>query len=233
MQPVIIQQDSRAIVYDADALPAIEAQQFEPEYWRGQGALSGSAPGRGTSWFIDAPWGSSVLRQYRRGGMVARFNRNHYLYTGRERSRPFREFHVLENMAADGLRVPAPQAALCAARGPVYQAALITRRIAPASALVEHFVDEEFDWQRLGAELRTFFNAGMEHADLNARNILIHQKSQAAWVIDLDASTYNPSRPGDGQDQLARLKRSMHKLWPAGAPPLIQAWEKLLKGHAS
>ena len=233
MKPVIIQQNSRAIVYDADALPAMEPQFFDPEYWRGQGALTGSAPGRGTSWFVDAPWGASVLRQYRRGGMVARFNRNHYLYTGRERSRPFREFHVLENMTADGLRVPAPQAALCVVKGLVYEAALITRRIAPARALVEHFANENFDWQRLGAELRTFFNAGMEHADLNARNILIHDESHAAWVIDLDASSYDPSRPGDGADQLARLKRSLEKRWPADAPPMQRAWQALLQGHAS
>lgn len=233
MKPVIIQQDSRAIVYDADALPAVEAQLFEPEYWRGQGALSGSAPGRGTTWFIDAPWGDCVLRTYRRGGMVARFNRNHYLYTGFERSRPFREFHVLENMAADGLRVPAPQAALCQVNGPVYTAALITRRIAPALPLTEHLADEDFDWQRLGAELRTFFNAGMEHADLNARNILIHEESRAAWVIDLDASSYDPSHPGEGREQLLRLKRSLEKLWPDDAPPLEHAWAGLQSGHAS
>lgn len=233
MKPVITQQESRAIVYDADVLPAAEAQLFEPEYWRGQGALSGSAPGRGTTWFIEAPWGASVLRHYRRGGMVARFNQDQYLYTGRERSRPFREFHVLENMVADGLRVPAPQAALCRVTGPVYTAALMTRRIAPARPLVDHLADEDFDWQRLGAELRTFFNAGMEHADLNARNILIHDESRAAWVIDLDASSYDPLRPGDGSGQLERLKRSLEKLWPDDAPPLEDAWAALQTGHAS
>lgn len=233
MKPVIIQQDSRAIVYDADVLPDVEAQWFEPEYWRGQGALSGSAPGRGTTWFIDAPWGASVLRTYRRGGMVARFNRSHYLYTGFERSRPFREFNVLESMAADGLRVPAPQAALCVVNGPFYTAALMTRRIVPARPLTEYFSDESFDWQRLGAELRTFFNAGMEHADLNARNILINEESRAAWVIDLDASRYDPSHPNDGRQQLLRLKRSLEKLWPDDGPPLETAWAQLQSGHAS
>lgn len=237
MKPVTVQQESRAIVYDADALPAVEASLFEPEYWREQGALSGSAPGRGTSWFIDAPWGASVLRRYKRGGMVARFNDDRYLYSGRENSRPFREFHVLEQMAADGLRVPAPLAALCERRGPTYRAALLTRRIAPAAPLADEVLEEvgrgqeRIDWERLGAELRTFFNAGMDHADLNARNILLHQDSRAVWVIDLDASTYNPAQPVDGTAQLARLKRSLDKLWPPGAGGLEDRWAALLQGH--
>lgn len=232
MKPVIIQQDSRAIVYDADALPAVGAELFEPGYWREQDALSGSAPGRGTTWFVDAPWGASVLRRYRRGGMAARASKDRYLFTGWERTRPFREFRVLEAMAADGLRVPVPLAAVAERHGVSYAAALLTRRIAPARALVEHFDNEAFDWQRLGAELRTFFQAGMRHADLNARNILIHDDTRAAWVIDLDASHYDPARPVDGAEQLERLRRSLDKLWPADNPRLENAWSALLQGSA-
>ncbi len=212
-------------------MPAGVVDLFDPGHWRRAHALAGSAPGRGTSFFIDAPFGAAVLRRYLRGGMVARFNRDRYLYRGLAASRPFREFDLLRRMADDGLNVPAPLAALCDRDGLFYRAALLTRRIAPARALPGHFGDPGFDWRRLGAALRSFFDAGMDHADLNARNILVHEKTGEAWIIDLDASRYEPARPGDGAGQLARLYRSLQKLWPAGGPALEPCWKQLLQGH--
>jgi 3-deoxy-D-manno-octulosonic acid kinase len=171
-----------------------------------------------------------VLRRYLRGGMVARVSHDRYWFRGVEVSRPFREFDVLARMAADGLRVPTPLAALCLREGLFYRAALLTRRIAPARALPEHFTNEGFDWSRLGTELRALFDAGLRHADLNARNILIHDDTSASWVIDLDASRYDPDRPAAGERQLARLHRSLEKLWTAEAPPLDDCWTALQAG---
>lgn len=239
MKPTTLSRGNAAIVYDADVLPAGDRfpidpfDLFDPERWRAAGAVRGQAPGRGSSLFLDTDFGPAVLRRYLRGGMVARVNRDRYLFRGVAASRPFREFHLLRRMAADGLRVPQPLAALCEREGPFYRAALLTRRIAPARPLPEHFSDERFDWRRLGAELRTFFDAGMAHADLNARNILVHDDTDAAWVIDLDASRYDPGRPVDGAGQLARLRRSLEKLWPAEAPDLGGCWAALLAGHAA
>lgn len=233
MKPTTIRQGSSRIVYDADVIAAGDAALFDPAHWRQAGALEGSAPGRGTSWFLDAPFGPAVLRRYLRGGMVAKVNRDRYLYRGADASRPFREFHLLAQMAEDGLRVPRPLAGLCEREGPFYRAALLTRRIAPARPLPDHFFDPRFDWRRLGAELRTFFDAGMVHADLNARNILVHGDTGAAWIIDLDASSYDPSRPADGARQLARLRRSLDKLWPTDGPDPAPRWAALLEGHGA
>lgn len=245
MKPTTLSQGNAAIVYDADVLPAGGRSPsgepdprdllrlFDPAHWRAEGALRGQAPGRGSSLFLETDFGPAVLRRYLRGGMVARVNRDRYLYRGVAASRPFREFHLLRRMAADGLRVPEPLAALCEREGPFYRAALLTRRIAPARPLPERFGDERFDWRRLGAELRTFFDAGMAHADLNARNILVHDDTAAAWVIDLDASRYDPAHPVDGAGQLARLRRSLEKLWPEQAPDLEPRWAALLEGHAA
>ena len=47
-------QESRLIVYDADRIEQPAEQLFDPDYWRGRGALTGEAPGRGSSLFIDA-----------------------------------------------------------------------------------------------------------------------------------------------------------------------------------
>jgi 3-deoxy-D-manno-octulosonic acid kinase len=238
MTPTTLNQGNAAIVYDADVLPVGDrplVDLFDPAHWSAVGAVSGEAPGRGSSLFLETGFGPAVLRRYLRGGMVARVSRDRYLFRGVEASRPFREFHVLRRMAADGLRVPEPLAALCEREGPFYRAALLTRRIAPARALPDHFADEAFDWRRLGAELRAFFEAGMAHADLNARNILVHDETGAAWVIDLDASRYEPARPVDGEGQLARLHRSLEKLWPPGpgAPDLGECWAALREGYAS
>jgi 3-deoxy-D-manno-octulosonic acid kinase len=236
MKPVTVHVENAAIVYDADALPAglttpdALPRLFDAGWWSGQGAVTGEAPGRGSSLFLATDFGEAALRRYLRGGMAARLSHDRYVFRGVEASRPFREFDVLARMASDGLPVPEPLAALCERDGLFYRAALLTRRIMPARALPDHFTDRSFDWSRLGAELRSLFDAGMRHADLNARNILVHDDTGAAWVIDLDASRYDPDRPAKGARQLDRLHRSLEKLWPDGAPALTGCWEALLAG---
>lgn len=232
MKPVTLNQQSQAIVYDGDLLPGADAALFDAELWRARGRLRGSAPGRGTAHFIDMDFGPAVLRRYLRGGWVARFNTDRYRFTTVERSRPFREFELLGRMAENGLRVPAPVAALCDREGRHYRGALITRRIQPARALAERLDDPELDWERLGAELREFHEAGMDHADLNARNILVHDDTGAAWLLDLDRGRFTPGSPVDGRRNLARLLRSMRKLWPGQGTPAV-AFERLSRGYGT
>ena len=236
MKPTTVHVENAAIVYDADALPAgygaadVLPRLFEPSWWTERGAVTGAAPGRGTSLFLATEFGHAVLRRYLRGGMVARVNHDRYLYRGVEVSRPFREFDVLARMTTNGLRVPSPLAALCVREGLFYRAALLTRRIEPARALPDRFLDSDFDWARLGAELRALFDAGLRPADLNARNILVHDDTEQSWVIDLDASRYEPGRPAAGDRQLARLRSSLENLWPEGAPSLDACWHALMAG---
>ena len=123
-------------------------------------------------------------------------------------------------MHAAGLRVPAPLGALCERSGPFYRGALMTRRIEPARPLPERFTDDNFDWARIGAGLRQFHEAGVNHADLNARNILVHDETGEAWLLDFDRSFFSPDSPVNGQGNLARLRRSLDKLWPGAGPDL-------------
>ena len=231
MKPVTINKDSQAIVYDADVLPGAGIDLFDPEHWRARGLLSGSAPGRGTTCFLDAPFGPAALRRYLRGGWAAKISRETYFFTGVESSRSFREFHLLAAMAQAGLRVPRPIAALCARSGPGYRAALLTARIQPARTLPERFLDPNLDWTRLGHELRAFHDAGMDHADLNARNILVHDETGEAWLLDFDRCSFDPARPVDGSQNLARLERSLVKLWPPGDLTREQHWGELKDGY--
>lgn len=230
MKPVTLQQESRAIVYDGDVLTAAGTTLFDAEYWRAKGAVEGDAPGRGTSLFIRAPFGEVVLRRYLRGGWVARLSRDRYLFTGLARARPFREFHLLRRLREAGLRVPAPVAALCERHGPFYRAALMTRRIPGAHPLAERLDDPGLDWGRLGHELRRFHQAGVDHADLNARNILLEARTGDAWLLDFDRSRFTPGRPVDGRANLSRLRRSLRKLWPGGGDP-EPAYRALLAGY--
>jgi 3-deoxy-D-manno-octulosonic acid kinase len=76
MNPVTVKLGPRVIVYDADTMPAMEPAWFDPEYWRKAEAVTGTAPGRGTTCFVESPVGELVLRRYLRGGWAARLSRD-------------------------------------------------------------------------------------------------------------------------------------------------------------
>ena len=76
---------------------------------------------------------------------------------------------------------------------------------APARALPDRFLDSGFDWTRLGAELRDLFDAGLRHADLNARNILVHDEhndfpSLAFALARLNTDDHSPTPFGVFRD---------------------------------
>jgi 3-deoxy-D-manno-octulosonic acid kinase len=118
-------------VFDRRRLPQAEQDWFTPN-----DSADSSRGGRGAVWRIETPAGRAVLRHYRRGGAVARLSRDRYLWTGRERTRSFREFRLLAALDLRGLPVPAPLAARylrCDALR--YTADLLTLEIADARTL--------------------------------------------------------------------------------------------------
>lgn len=233
MNPVTVKLESSVILYDASVLPEISALWFDPQWWEQQGLLLGTAPGRGTSHFISAPIGEVVLRQYLRGGWVAHLSHDRYWFAGVSRTRPFREFELLRRMHSDGLRVPAPVAALCSRAGPSYRGALITRRIESAISLADRLDGEAVDWQAVGSQIRQFHQAGVNHVDLNARNILLGDTDDELWLLDFDRCRYQPGKPVAGRRNLARLRRSLLKLWPGEPGGLETAWKQLIRGYKS
>ncbi len=233
MKTSVTEFDNGAILYDADALPEPGPALFDVDGWRRDGALDGAAPGRGTAFFIDAPFGRVVLRPYLRGGWAAKFSNDRYFYLGAKASRAFREFELLRRMSTDGLRVPEPLAALCKRRGLFYTAALLTRRIPRARPWPERFADPDLDWRRVGGGLRAFHDAGVDHADLNARNILFRDGESDPWLLDFDRSSYTPGKVVDGRRNLARLRRSLEKLWTGDTGRLDRLWSVLLAEYWS
>jgi 3-deoxy-D-manno-octulosonic acid kinase len=66
------------------------------------------------------------------------------------------------------------------------------------------------DWRKLGRLLRRFHDAGLDHADLNAHNIL-RDAGSGFWLIDFDQGRLR-SQGGWREGNLRRLLRSLRKL---------------------
>ncbi|MBY6206349.1 3-deoxy-D-manno-octulosonic acid kinase [Halomonas sp. DP3Y7-2] len=227
------------ILYDATSLcdagltPQIGASLLDPEYWRDSGHVVGQAPGRGQSLFLDLGEQQWVLRPYRRGGMVARLSRSHYLWTGIERTRAFREVELTAALFDAGLPVPRPILGGVIRQGATYQAALITQRLPQTRALAEALASHEVDAELLadvGRVIRRCHDQGLDHVDLNARNLLIDTTRQV-WLIDLDRCRLR--RPGRWQDaNLARLGRSLERFC-ATSTAAAQALAEIQRGYRS
>jgi len=234
MQHVIHTEKSLAIAYDASLMTAPGVEFFSVDYWRSHQALVGEAIGRGSAWFIKAPFGSVVLREFLRGGWVAKLSRQSYFFTTVARSRPFREYHLLATLYEQGLPVPRPVAALCKHHGIISTGALMTQRIASVQTLADLLpgnhdgVDSQAGlWENIGKSIRRFHDAGVWHADLNARNILLDDGLQV-YLIDFDRARFTPGEAVNGEGNLNRLKRSLNKLWPADKLSGLQpAWARL------
>lgn len=238
MEPALHKQDSLAIVYDSSLLDSPDAECFNVDFWRSRQALAGEAVGRGSAWFIDAPFGPVVLRHYLRGGWAAKISESRYFFTTVSRSRPFREFDVLSRLFDLGLPVPRPVAALCEFQGLTSTGAILTMRIASARTLADVLPGNDADvkldasfWEGVGSCIRKFHEAGVWHADLNVRNILLDAELDV-FLIDFDRARFSPGRAVKGQGNLNRLKRSLQKLWPAKtSSEMDQAWTQLEAGY--
>jgi 3-deoxy-D-manno-octulosonic acid kinase len=220
-RPVLIDGDGCSLLYDPELLDRPPAVFLSRDIF--DQALSCqqiTQSGRGQAWFIELTGLSTVLRSYRRGGLVAKFNRQTYVGWSAKGSRAYKEWRLLSHLGNLGLPVPRPIAAsFC--RGlsgiaPFYRARILVRRIpnvqtfdyllsaAPLDAVV---------WQSVGTCIRRFHDQGIYHADLNANNILLDDQ-QLVYLIDFDKGEIRKEKQQEAQwklDNLQRLKRSLLK----------------------
>ena len=205
-----------AILFDAAVSSQVESDWFAPDYWRGRNALSAQAGGRGGIDIIDTPAGECVLRHYRRGGLVAALVQDRYLWTGADRTRPFREFRLLAEIERLGLPGPIVVAARYCLHNWLYTADLITRRIVGASTLAERVAMGQLNGDlaaRVGSLVARFHRAGVWHADLNAHNVLV--TNDLLYLIDFDRGEMRLAAASWQQANLQRLRRSLLKLGAA------------------
>lgn len=201
-----------AILFDRQHVRQASPDWFVPEKW-GERAMPVGDGGRGGAWFIDAPSSQCVLRHYRRGGLAARFSRDRYLWHGPDRTRSFAEFRLTRALLARGLPVPRPVAASYLREGLFYTAAIIVERLPGVRTLADLALaqGEQAPWEATGRMIARFHRAGLDHADLNAQNILFDEKGHG-WLIDFDRGRLRIPATGWREANLARLKRSLHKL---------------------
>jgi 3-deoxy-D-manno-octulosonic acid kinase len=223
--------DRGAILFDPERVAAPGTGLFEPELLRARGTLSEERGGRGSILFFDEDGVHWVLRRYLRGGMAARVARDRYLWLGEERTRSFRELRLLGELRRRKLPVPVPVAARYL-RGLVsYRAELITERLPgarPLSALLAERRMDDARWTAVGRCLRSFHDAGVQHADLNANNIMLGEQGET-WLLDFDRGRLR--EPGAWREGvLDRLARSLAKIG-AGATDWQAGFELLRLAH--
>ena len=207
---------------------------FDMKYWSARGELSMVSGGRGSAWFVGPAAHPLVLRHYRRGGFIARLSQDRYWWMGEDRVRAFAEWRLLEYLAERGLRVPKPVAACYQRAGLTYRCDLITQRIVDTQSLsvaLAHGPLPESTWRAIGAAIARLHSHGVDHADLNAHNILLDSKAVIS-VIDFDRGRLR--RPGAWTSRnLRRLQRSLAKISVSLPPGRFSpaAWNHVLAGY--
>lgn len=228
------------VLFNESVFHSFSDSLFDPaSHQRNDQCLSqqSCSQGRGTVVFFEHEERELILKRYHRGGLLGRFVKNSYLFNGLNRTRMWREFELLNIMRDLGLPVPRPVAVRCVRNSPMfYQGEMIAERIPNARTLAEILLDEslsEKTWESIGLVIRRFHQHSIEHADLNACNIMLNSSGQI-FLIDFDKSQMHNQRDHSWcQANLTRLRRSLNK-WKKrdnGFNFEARHWQALERGY--
>ena len=235
----VYHQKNTYCLYDQSIISDFTPKLLSSDYWQQQQAIAGTAQGRGTTWFIlpktvKQQW---VLKHYYRGGLIGKINRDSYWFSGFEHTRAIREFNLLIKLQELNLPAPTPIACRVKRRTLTYQADILTNRINHSQDIVDLLQQQSLShdiWQKVGATIQRFHQAGIYHDDLNCHNILLDQQEKV-WLIDFDRGEQRPVNQNWQKANLDRLLRSFHKearrLSPFHWHP--DNWRSLLTGYLS
>jgi len=236
IEPNQVDQQGLHILFDANSIDSPGNEFFEADHWRSLDAVISLAQGRGAACIFGYQNKAFVLRHYRRGGLMVKLSDDRYQWSGLDKTRAWREWHLLADMFEQGLPVPRPVAARVQRHGLFYSADLVTLclpDVTPfADLLMQRAITAE-QWQSLGATIRRFHQVGIYHADLNARNILVDNAGQM-FVIDFDKGEKRMPESSWQQANLQRLRRSLNKFKNSESKFWFdeQCWQWLLAGYA-
>ncbi|MGL1957676.1 MAG: 3-deoxy-D-manno-octulosonic acid kinase [Colwellia sp.] len=244
----IFQEKNSYCIYDSDEISTFEVDMLNSDFWHQKNAITGSAQGRGTTWFVQYNESANeqakhwVLRHYYRGGLIGKFNKDSYWFSSQETTRAAQEFSLLEHMQKLQLPAPKPIAYRVTRHGLFYRADLLSSRIENAQDLVAILLKQSLSddlWYKIGYVIKRFHDQGIYHHDLNAHNILISliNKKNDIYLIDFDRcelrSTNNESTENWRQANMARLQRSFIKERSllTNFRFFDKNWQVLLKGY--
>jgi 3-deoxy-D-manno-octulosonic acid kinase len=209
------------------------AAWFSADEWRRAGAVALETSGRGEVLIVAHGGETWVLRHYRRGGLVARFIDDHYLWVGEDRARAFREWRLLRKLRAGGLPVPDPVAAHVYRTGLIYTADIITTYL-PNTRKLSWFIEQgkvpADCWRGVGAMIRAVHDYGVNHPDLTAHNILLDETGKP-FLVDFDNAEQRP--PGEWRRLgMERFNRSLRKVaLETGTDFDPAAWAEIEAGY--
>ena len=191
-----------------------ESKDFDSSYWQTQADTKILDGGRGGSFLIYLQEQPFVLHQYLRGGMLARVLYDQYVWTGTSQTRPFLEMQVVNHALDNGLPVPQMVAYQVKKSGLFYRAVSISRYIENRGSLAARITGEPLpleQWFQLGVLIKKMHACSIDHADLNANNILVSDVSNF-YLIDFDKATIKINGDDWKRSNLNRLKRSLLKI---------------------
>jgi hypothetical protein len=173
--------------------------------------------GRGTAYVASLPGGERVVvRHNRHGGALAALTRDVF----RAPTRAPHELRISEQLRALGIPTPVilAYATYPAAPG-FWRADVVSRYVATSVDLSEVLLSDDDamraeSWEATALLLAEMSAAGVRHHDLNAKNVLLHLRSDApcvAMLLDVDRVVFGeaPEHALDGN--LSRLFRSFRK----------------------
>jgi len=202
------------VAREAVAEALISAGVADPEALvvRSPAALTG----RGRLGRVELPGGTAaIVRPLLRGGLLGKVVKRVSLDEGRAQA----ELAVSVEAAARGASVLEVLAAVTRRVGPGWSHALVTREVPDARDLTAVLTGDGGPRARAkalragGRAVRRLHDAGVDHVDLNLKNILLPAAGDAL-VIDLDRCRLGapPANDAVRQENLVRLLRSWTKL---------------------
>lgn len=188
---------------------------FQPQYWLARDAVIARHTGRGAAIGFEDAGRRYLLRHYLRGGLAAAISVERYLWLGESRTRPLAELKLNLRLHADQLPVPRPVAVRYAQSGPGYTADIITDYLADTRTLAACLDEADLGlstWAAIGRTIRRFHDWGLDHADLNAHNILLRGTDEV-FLIDFDKARLRRSRKSGEEGLLAASRPRSPGLW--------------------
>lgn len=234
------QENNTYCLYNSQYIDDFSSEMLSSTFWQKNNAVTGTAQGRGTTYFVAYQKHEWVLRHYYRGGLMGKINNDSYWFTGLKNTRAAQEFSLLQTMHEKGLSTPEPIAYRIIKKGFFYRADILTSRIKNASDLVAILQSKKVEsdtWQAIGKNIKQLHQNGIYHHDLNSHNILLDDKNKP-WIIDFDRGEQRSNSAADQSWQaqnMARLLRSFKKevtqlknfYWQE------ENWQQLLAGYNS